>query len=113
MTVVDSVGRVAPVVLGVSVNKKAKAGALIAAARSMLEPPPGPRETFVLMQGGSYYSTKVYKEGEDLPETSFMNGAHPMSLIRWAAAICIIRSEDSGHIEAALWQYCPPSAPRV
>ena len=81
VTVIDCVGRVAPVVIGVSVDKKAKAGALIAAARPMLDPPPGPRETFILMQdGGGYYSAKIFKEEADLIESAFLT---PLLLIRW------------------------------
>ena len=87
MTVIDCVGRVAPVIIGVSVDKKMKAGALIAAARPMLDPPPGPRETFILMHDGGYYSTRIYKEDADLTEASFENSQSPLLLIRWVTAV--------------------------
>ncbi len=77
VTVVDCLGRAAPVVLGVSVHKKAKVADLLEAARAMLEPPEGEGERLVLTMGDL-----PLKADRVLDEYSFRAGAPELRAFR-------------------------------
>ena len=71
MIVIDCVGAVPPIVIGVTLAKKVIANDVIAAARKMLDPPEREEEELVLSQPDAYYCGKIYEGKEDMQEHTF------------------------------------------
>lgn len=96
VTVIDSVGRVLPIILGVKVHKDARCNAIIEAIKPQLHPPfDAAIETLLVTEtyGMAYYSDSVPRL---IPESTEMNdrfhSSHQLILYRqgllWADRGC-------------------------
>lgn len=103
VTVVDSLGRVPPVVLGVKVHKSARPDVIVSALQPMLQPPPDPSEELLLtvanQPGQGESSPRLIKDsdmGDGLYKTQHLYLYRLPKMSIEAGAAAGPRSEEAG-----------------